>query len=221
MLATLTLRAESVNSDARFESGATMTAWPSQTVGSVSAPPDADSSPRRPASLAEARGLGCGHHPPAVHRDRVQPASALQALRIDGGHRRGRRTGGFRRARRHPLARRAAVPRRTPGGVGPGRPRVQQLRHRATRRCTTRCSPAPRDCASRSEDTPAPVVGGVRRTACGSRPVSPAAGTSDTLTEVLWAALHGLTTLDRSGRLRPEYRAARVDLLVSALSPPT
>ena len=44
---------------------------------------------------------------------------------------------------------------------------------------------------------------------------------ADTLTEVLWAALHGLITLDRGGRLRPEYRAARVDLLVSALSPPT
>jgi AcrR family transcriptional regulator len=44
---------------------------------------------------------------------------------------------------------------------------------------------------------------------------------ADTLTEVLWAALHGLITLDRSGRLRPEYRSARVDLLVSALSPPT
>jgi AcrR family transcriptional regulator len=41
---------------------------------------------------------------------------------------------------------------------------------------------------------------------------------ADTLTEVVWAALHGLVTLDRSGRLRPEFRSARVDLLVSALS---
>jgi len=41
---------------------------------------------------------------------------------------------------------------------------------------------------------------------------------ADTLTEVLWAALHGLVTLDRAGRLRPEYRAARVDLLVSEFS---
>jgi AcrR family transcriptional regulator len=38
---------------------------------------------------------------------------------------------------------------------------------------------------------------------------------ADTLTEVLWAALHGLVTLDRGGRLRPEYQAARVDLLVT------
>jgi AcrR family transcriptional regulator len=37
----------------------------------------------------------------------------------------------------------------------------------------------------------------------------------DTLAEVVWAALHGLVTLDRSGRLRPEYRNARIDMLVS------
>jgi AcrR family transcriptional regulator len=43
---------------------------------------------------------------------------------------------------------------------------------------------------------------------------------ADTLSEVVWAALHGLITLDRGGRLRPEYRAARVDLLIGALSPP-
>ena len=40
---------------------------------------------------------------------------------------------------------------------------------------------------------------------------------ADTLTEVLWAALHGLITLDRGGRLRPEHRAARIDLLVAQL----
>jgi AcrR family transcriptional regulator len=44
---------------------------------------------------------------------------------------------------------------------------------------------------------------------------------ADTLTEVLWAALHGLITLDRGGRLRPEYQAARVDLLVDQFSRPT
>lgn len=46
----------------------------------------------------------------------------------------------------------------------------------------------------------------------------------DTLAEVLWAALHGLITLDRGGRLRPEHRAERVDLLVAQFSvapPPT
>ena len=48
---------------------------------------------------------------------------------------------------------------------------------------------------------------------------------ADTLAEVVWASLHGLITLDRGGRLRPEYRATRVDLLVAAFSattpPPT
>jgi AcrR family transcriptional regulator len=38
---------------------------------------------------------------------------------------------------------------------------------------------------------------------------------ADTLTEVLWAALHGLVTLDRSGRLRPNHHGARVDILIS------
>jgi AcrR family transcriptional regulator len=37
----------------------------------------------------------------------------------------------------------------------------------------------------------------------------------DTLAEVVWAALHGLITLDRSGRLRPEYHHARIEILVS------
>jgi AcrR family transcriptional regulator len=40
----------------------------------------------------------------------------------------------------------------------------------------------------------------------------------DTLAEVLWAALHGLVTLDRSGRLRPQQQAERVDLLVASFS---
>jgi AcrR family transcriptional regulator len=41
---------------------------------------------------------------------------------------------------------------------------------------------------------------------------------ADTLTEVLWAALHGLVTLDRGGRLRPSHQAERVDLLVAGFS---
>ena len=40
----------------------------------------------------------------------------------------------------------------------------------------------------------------------------------DTLTEVLWAALHGLITLTRSGRLRPERDSDRLDLLVAEFS---
>jgi len=37
---------------------------------------------------------------------------------------------------------------------------------------------------------------------------------ADSLTEVLWAALHGLVTLSRTDRLRPGYDAERVQLLV-------
>jgi AcrR family transcriptional regulator len=36
----------------------------------------------------------------------------------------------------------------------------------------------------------------------------------DTRTEVLWAALHGLITLTRSARLRPDRDSERIDLLV-------
>jgi hypothetical protein len=38
---------------------------------------------------------------------------------------------------------------------------------------------------------------------------------TDTRTEVFWAALHGLVTLGRTGRLRPAYDSDRVQLLVN------
>ncbi|MCV7444432.1 TetR/AcrR family transcriptional regulator [Mycobacterium paraense] len=41
---------------------------------------------------------------------------------------------------------------------------------------------------------------------------------ADTLTEVFWAALHGLVTLGRTGRLRPEYESDRLQLLVREFS---
>ncbi|HME50541.1 TetR/AcrR family transcriptional regulator [Mycobacterium sp.] len=37
----------------------------------------------------------------------------------------------------------------------------------------------------------------------------------DTVTEVVWAALHGLATLSRSGRLRPAEEFERIELLAS------
>jgi AcrR family transcriptional regulator len=37
----------------------------------------------------------------------------------------------------------------------------------------------------------------------------------DTLAEVLWAALHGLTTLGRDDRLRPSHDTERMELLVA------
>lgn len=40
----------------------------------------------------------------------------------------------------------------------------------------------------------------------------------DTLTEVLWAALHGLTALSRSRRLRPGQDSDRIELLAAQFS---
>jgi hypothetical protein len=37
---------------------------------------------------------------------------------------------------------------------------------------------------------------------------------ADGLTEVFFAALHGLATLNRAGRLRPDHESERLDLLV-------
>jgi hypothetical protein len=42
---------------------------------------------------------------------------------------------------------------------------------------------------------------------------------TETLTEVLWSALHGLVALQRSGRLRSGHEAARIDVLVGRLLP--
>jgi len=42
----------------------------------------------------------------------------------------------------------------------------------------------------------------------------------DTLTEVLWAALHGLTTLSRNDRLRPHHDTERLDLLLAQFHAP-
>jgi AcrR family transcriptional regulator len=65
-----------------------------------------------------------------------------------------------------------------------------------------------------AEDTPAPLVEAFNelRTAIaavsGERDV-------DTLTEVLWATLHGLIMLDRGGRLRPQHDGERIEMLAT------
>jgi AcrR family transcriptional regulator len=65
-----------------------------------------------------------------------------------------------------------------------------------------------------AEDTPAPMVEAFTelRTAIaavsGERDV-------DTLTEVLWATLHGLILLDRGARLRPQHDDERIELLAT------
>jgi AcrR family transcriptional regulator len=52
--------------------------------------------------------------------------------------------------------------------------------------------------------------------------LAPLAGSRDvdTLTEVAWSGLHGLTTLSRAGRLRPEFSDQRLSMLVDQLSQP-
>ncbi len=46
-------------------------------------------------------------------------------------------------------------------------------------------------------------------------PISAMTDDADTLTEVFWAALHGLTSLTRGGRLRPDYERQRIDTLIA------
>jgi AcrR family transcriptional regulator len=68
-----------------------------------------------------------------------------------------------------------------------------------------------------ADDTPAPLVAAfaelreVIATVAHGRDV-------DTLTELFWAALHGLITLARRGRLRPEHDAERIELLAAQFS---
>ncbi|MGW4943210.1 TetR/AcrR family transcriptional regulator [Actinoplanes sp. NPDC004185] len=67
-----------------------------------------------------------------------------------------------------------------------------------------------------AEDTPAPLkeafaeLRAAVATIAGGRDV-------DTLTEVVWSALHGLVVLGRNGRLRPGHDTARLELLVTQL----
>ena len=68
-----------------------------------------------------------------------------------------------------------------------------------------------------AEDTPPELAGAFEglRQAVSAVANESDADTLDTLTEVFWAALHGLATLGRGGRLRPDYGRERVDLLIA------
>lgn len=48
--------------------------------------------------------------------------------------------------------------------------------------------------------------------------VSPYGGVPEDMAETYWAALHGLSELERSGRIRSESRDQRVNILVKAIS---
>jgi AcrR family transcriptional regulator len=64
-----------------------------------------------------------------------------------------------------------------------------------------------------TDETPTPLIEAFAEL---REAVAAVAGTRDvdTLTEVVWAALHGLVELSRSGRLRPGYDADRLRILV-------
>jgi AcrR family transcriptional regulator len=67
-----------------------------------------------------------------------------------------------------------------------------------------------------AEDTPVEMSAGFA--ALRQAVVAVARGRDvDTLTEVVWAGLHGLTTLGRNDRLRPGLDADRIELLVATL----
>lgn len=51
--------------------------------------------------------------------------------------------------------------------------------------------------------------------------LAPLAGVRDveTFTEIVWSGLHGLATLSRAGRLRPDFDDQRLSILMDQLSP--
>ena len=65
-----------------------------------------------------------------------------------------------------------------------------------------------------AEDTPAPLSAGFAELRAAVTSVASGRDV-DTLTEVLWAALHGLTTLGHNDRLRPGRETERIELLVA------
>ena len=66
-------------------------------------------------------------------------------------------------------------------------------------------------------DTPAPVHASFVELRDA---LAPLAGSRDvqTFTEVVWSALHGLATLSRAGRLRPDFYDQRLSMLMDQLS---
>ena len=62
-------------------------------------------------------------------------------------------------------------------------------------------------------DTPAPLHEAFAELQQALAPFAPARNV-DTLAEVIWSALHGLATLTRSHRLRPDHAEQRLALLV-------
>ncbi|MGW4307081.1 TetR/AcrR family transcriptional regulator [Streptomyces californicus] len=68
------------------------------------------------------------------------------------------------------------------------------------------------------EDTPAPLKDAFASLLETLAEVAGDGVDPGAFTETFWAALHGLATLTRAGRLPPEYAASRVELLVDRLA---
>ncbi|MEU3878476.1 MULTISPECIES: TetR/AcrR family transcriptional regulator [Streptomyces] len=68
------------------------------------------------------------------------------------------------------------------------------------------------------EDTPAPLKDAFASLLGTLAEVAGDGVDPGAFTETFWAALHGLATLTRAGRLPPEYAASRVELLVDRLA---
>jgi AcrR family transcriptional regulator len=66
-------------------------------------------------------------------------------------------------------------------------------------------------------DTPAPLHEGFAEFREALAPFAPARDV-ETLAEVVWSTLHGLATLSRSHRLRPDHAEQRLNLLVRTAS---
>lgn len=65
-----------------------------------------------------------------------------------------------------------------------------------------------------SDDTPAPLHAAFDELRAAVADVAPGRD-GETMTEVIWAGLHGLATLGRSDRLRPGHDDERIELLVA------
>jgi hypothetical protein len=74
----------------------------------------------------------------------------------------------------------------------------------------------PVDLMFAQSDTPAPLHAGFVELRAALEPL---AGGRDveTFTEVVWSALHGLATLSKAGRLRPNLSDQRLAMLVDQL----
>jgi len=74
------------------------------------------------------------------------------------------------------------------------------------------------DLAFATSDTPAPVHDSFVELRDALAPLA-GPGDVETFTETVWSALHGLASLARAGRLRPDFADQRLALLMDRLAP--